>query len=33
MNQHENKVSVPRWGCCVGCVVRLDEIILEMTTL
>jgi hypothetical protein len=31
--QHENKASVWRWGCCVVCVVRLDEIRLEMTTL
>jgi len=32
-NKHENKVSVWRWECCIGCVVRLDAIRLEMATL
>jgi hypothetical protein len=25
-NQHNNKVIARRCGCCVGCVLRLDEI-------
>jgi len=32
-NQHENKVSVCKWECSVGCVERLDGIRLEITTL
>ena len=32
-NQHENKVSVRRWECCVGCVVKQDVIRLEIATL
>jgi len=32
-NQHENKLSVAEMRCCVGCVVRLGKIELEMTTL
>jgi len=32
-NHHENEISVGRYRCCIGCVVRLDMIELEMTTL